>query len=330
MTFTSCVYESPSVLSDPTQTSEPTLELSTAPVQIITTTLSAFPDTPQSTHVKTPFSGQMVTMGNPILVEEGAFTVRLVDGFEEQHQYSWASITDGHAGFYMTLYRIPTVHVTVSLEELLYSYIETVEKPDWPFQLSDPYTFVVGDLEGIAIDYSSERPLIGNGTFTAMKRNDWDFFITNGRSNEANRADRWEEEGREFFQLILEGIHFFEVPDPTYPCVVSSDGSYGYTANRPIQIGGRGNEFSLRKQAFLETISGPQGERVDYQFLGSEDVETSTWGVYLYNLSYEGLSTPKLIYFSMDSFEDPRVPVGFSCNSDFPFASWPLENVVSP
>jgi hypothetical protein len=312
---TSAVH--PTALSDASEgspTGEPTGE--PQPIPSPTTTRQASPTSE-------------IPLGKAIDVENGWYSYKVPKGFEEQHKYSGAYMYGlwPDQNLMLEVWRMVTIQSSAPTEELLQSYAQSNDYTG-TFNLSTAHALKIGNLEGVAIDYSSERPIQGEGMFFAARRNSWDFFLADGFSNEANDPTAWREVGKPYFIAILEAIDFDSVPEPTYQCSTSVNDAYGYTIEHPIQIGGRSIEASLREQAFLDTATGPAGQKVTYTFLGHEDFGTNIYGLDVYEVRYSGLPNPRKIYLSFDGFLDPKLPKGLICNSSFPFSPWPLESFL--
>ncbi|MDJ1479302.1 hypothetical protein QNI16_02325 [Cytophagaceae bacterium YF14B1] len=95
---------------------------------------------------------------------------------------------------------------------------------------------------------------------------------------------------------------------------VSEDSSYGYTAKNAIQTGG-GAEGERR---YLNALTGPNGETVTYIRLGSccafktpNGIIDNTGLLDKYEVRYEGLSKPVILYLNMYDSGDMKAPVNF-------------------
>ncbi|GHV34748.1 hypothetical protein FACS1894178_2880 [Bacteroidia bacterium] len=96
---------------------------------------------------------------------------------------------------------------------------------------------------------------------------------------------------------------------------VSTDKKYGYEANHKtaIKVGKIENE-----QAFLKSLLGPNGETVQFQRLGSccsFKSKTAAFGsgfLDKYEVYYQGLKKPIILYLNGYDFENPKCPYGFT------------------
>lgn len=99
----------------------------------------------------------------------------------------------------------------------------------------------------------------------------------------------------------------------------SSDPEYGYTQEKPIKLGGFmvNSKYAGKHSEYFEGLMGPHGEQVQVERLGSccmfEDDSLELGGGLLdrYQLSYEGLKQPMIIYVNLYQFERPMAPQGF-------------------
>ncbi|MCA6075431.1 hypothetical protein [Fulvivirga sedimenti] len=100
---------------------------------------------------------------------------------------------------------------------------------------------------------------------------------------------------------------------------ISSDISYGYSANNPVNIGG--DDLSLgaiRQRLFLNSLAGPEGQSLKYMRIGScctFETEHGFDGMGLldkYQITWEGQSEPVVLYLNMYDPGEIRAPVGFT------------------
>ena len=100
----------------------------------------------------------------------------------------------------------------------------------------------------------------------------------------------------------------------------STDKTYGYTERNPIMVGGaRQNEGPKNERRFLNALAGPAGEQISYQRLGSCCHFSTRNGAIgnsglldKYEITYEGLKTPIVLYINMYDSDVLKVPVGFT------------------
>jgi hypothetical protein len=95
----------------------------------------------------------------------------------------------------------------------------------------------------------------------------------------------------------------------------SQDESYGYTERNPVMVGGT-SEGPQNQRRFLNALSGPNGEKIEYYRIGSccpFETKNSAWGGGMldkYSINYEGLKKSIIIYINMYDSDTLRVPVG--------------------
>ncbi|WP_440906602.1 hypothetical protein ACMZOO_17920 (plasmid) [Catenovulum sp. SX2] len=102
--------------------------------------------------------------------------------------------------------------------------------------------------------------------------------------------------------------------------MTSSDPEYGYSENKPIELGGflRGTKYEGAHIEYFQSLLGPNGEAVQVKRLGSccpfEDPSMPFGGGLLdqYELSYKGLPKPVVIYVNLYKFNKPIAPKGFT------------------
>jgi hypothetical protein len=95
----------------------------------------------------------------------------------------------------------------------------------------------------------------------------------------------------------------------------SDDKSYGYTEKNPIKVGGSMREGPKNERRFLNALSGPNGETLEYVRLGSccaFQTKNSEFGGLLdkYSVTYEGLKENLIIYINMYDSDTLKVPLG--------------------
>lgn len=82
---------------------------------------------------------------------------------------------------------------------------------------------------------------------------------------------------------------------------VRQEAAYGFRPDDPVRVGW-GNEGMM---AFLDLLRGPQGQRVAWRRLGSSA------GLEVFEVTYEGLSSPVQLYLDPRNGGAIRAPSGF-------------------
>ncbi|MCL2626077.1 MAG: hypothetical protein FWD46_04580 [Cystobacterineae bacterium] len=99
----------------------------------------------------------------------------------------------------------------------------------------------------------------------------------------------------------------------------AADKTYGYSKKNPIMVGGA-HEYQgpQNERRFLNALTGPKGEPIRYQRLGSCCPFYTRNGLIqdgglldMYEVSYEGLAAPVILYINMYDSDVLKVPLGF-------------------
>jgi|SRR5690554_4067240 len=112
----------------------------------------------------------------------------------------------------------------------------------------------------------------------------------------------------------LKGQDFFEDGSMKLS-EVSIDKKYGYESNHKtsIKVGKVENE-----QAYLKSLRGPNGEQIQYRRVSSccgFKSKSAAFGKGFldnYEVYYQGLKEPVILYLNGYEFENPKAPIGFS------------------
>ena len=99
----------------------------------------------------------------------------------------------------------------------------------------------------------------------------------------------------------------------------SKDKKYGYDKDYPINIFYRGTKDDvINQQRFLNALAGPNGEAITFSKLESccpfpsKDTEMGAGFLDVYEIKWEGLKKPILLYLNIYERGQLMVPVGFS------------------
>ena len=100
--------------------------------------------------------------------------------------------------------------------------------------------------------------------------------------------------------------------------IYSEDQSYGYTKENPVMVGSK-NGGPKNERRFLNALTGPNGEALEYTRVGSCCQFQTKNGLFgdaglldIYEVSYEGLEEKMTIYINMYDSDTLKVPVGLS------------------
>lgn len=99
----------------------------------------------------------------------------------------------------------------------------------------------------------------------------------------------------------------------------SKDKKYGYDKDYPINIFYRGTKDDvINQQRFLNALAGPNGEAITFSKLESccpfpsKNTEMGAGFLDVYEIKWEGLKKPILLYLNIYERGQLMVPVGFS------------------
>jgi len=102
---------------------------------------------------------------------------------------------------------------------------------------------------------------------------------------------------------------------------ISKNPEYGYSPKHPIKLGVTSEYTSATyPEKYLQSITGPQGQAIAYERIRSccffktvnRDAAYQNVGVLeVYQVTYEGLTTPKILYLNFFDEGIPLTPQGF-------------------
>lgn len=100
---------------------------------------------------------------------------------------------------------------------------------------------------------------------------------------------------------------------------ISDDETYGYTQQNPIKVGGVKNSSGpLNERRFLNALLGPESQPLTYYRQGSCCPFKSPNGLMgsglldKYEVKYDGLEKPLIIYINMYDAGELKAPKGFT------------------
>ncbi len=107
----------------------------------------------------------------------------------------------------------------------------------------------------------------------------------------------------------VDHMPFFDITE------YSSNEDYGLDGKYPVKVGERSAEYQRR---YLASLAGPNGETLQFHRRGSccgyksENGLMGTALVDVYEVTYEGLKKPILVYISFYDYEKLYIPKGFT------------------
>jgi hypothetical protein len=97
----------------------------------------------------------------------------------------------------------------------------------------------------------------------------------------------------------------------------ATDDAFAYSEAKPVKIGGGFGEGAERTYRFLNSLSGPNGEPVRYDRVGtccSFKTPNSPFGdealLEVFEVTYDGIEQPKHLYFNWYDEGEVLVPLG--------------------
>lgn len=138
-----------------------------------------------------------------------------------------------------------------------------------------------------------------------------------GAAVRENPQELWLETGQFAFEKLLGGLRILP-PGSAPACLIATDPEYAFSPDNPIRVGTVNLYDGIsRMEAYLNTLRGPNMEEISYirlspQFNAQDEV------VDAYQITYSGLDSPVILYFSIYSYSTPMAPLGFTCEAAFP------------
>lgn len=116
----------------------------------------------------------------------------------------------------------------------------------------------------------------------------------------------------------------------TQPCVFADDPQFGAQPDKPIQVGGGPMYGAARQRRYVDALRGPGGEPIAYKRLGSALAPDDDTMLDRYEVTYEGLTEPRILYLDWYHFVEPRAPRGFTCGAPFELGLPPPDRFTFP
>lgn len=283
---------------EPTSTPEP----SPQPTVTIAPTAEAIP----TSEINFGDSGQLVTLNG--------FTINVPFFFLNKVDKSSILIANEDKNlsiiFFSDLY-----DNTDPLENLINDFLASLEKRGASFETSDPEPIMIDGVEGVAMDIQgnlSDVPVQGMAIAVSPFPDLYVFGLAT--SNLESDVDIWENEHKTIFMSFLDTIQFVEF---TGSCTISTDNTYGYTEQNPIQVGGDFMTGPSRERAYLDNLLGPNGEELSYERQGSAQTDTTILDIYIVT----GSGINETLYIDEYVYSEPQAPVGFTCKGEFPLTT---------
>ncbi len=309
----------PSPTLQPTHTPLPSATHTPAPTDTPEPTATLAPtstSTPRPTRTNTP--EPELTLGERQDVPAGGFSFQPITGYDTQVNGPGLGMFDATGTIIISMYGVTDYEGSQTPEEIVDEFLGELEvRGTGEFEKGEAYPITVGGIEGTAYDLTGsmfDSPLAGQTILVQPTENQ--FLYGLAIANLGKDTAHWEKVGSQIFSTLLSSIEFFEPVDyGGSACPMSTDSTYGYTKDNPIKVGGDWFEGPAREDAYLDALSGPNGESISYERLGSIDYGDTILDEY--QVSYSG-SQPVLLYLDEYSYEELMAPVGFICWTPIP------------
>lgn len=116
--------------------------------------------------------------------------------------------------------------------------------------------------------------------------------------------------------LLAPGVARAAQPPPP-PCAVSTDPDYARTAGKPAQVGGSPVFGGARQRRYLESLRGPDGQALRYTRLPAVDAPDGETLIDRYEITYDGLDAPVILFLDWYRYTALTAPRGFVCGQPF-------------
>jgi hypothetical protein len=276
--------------------------------------------TPVPTTTPTPTPEPEIVLEEPLEVSAGGFSFQPIKGYDTEIDGAGVGIYDQVGTIIISVYGVTTYSGNQSHEEIIDEFlVEIEERGSGEFQKGKPYPIIIDDIEGTAFDITGtlfDTEIRGQTVLVMPSENQ--FLCGLAIANLSVEDTKWEEEGEEVFSMLLGSIEFFEAKEHTgSACRVSADDTYGYSKDNPIKVGGDWFDGPARERAYLDSLSGPNGETVSYERIGS--IPHGDTILDEYAVTYNG--TTVTLYLDEYAFEELLAPTGLVCWTEIPLSA---------
>lgn len=293
----------------PTDTPEPSATFTLTPT-----------DTPEPTSTFTPTPKPALELGEIQEVLAGGFSFRPVKGHDVSVERSFVGLVDPTGTIMISIYGVTDYSGDQSHEELVDEFLNELEgRGVAEFEKGEGYPITVSSVEGSVFDLSGsmlDEPIIGQAVLVMPSENQFLYGLAIADLSEDE--NNWEE-GSLLFETLLETIQFMEGQEGgESACTISTDETYGYSQGNPVKVGGDWLEGPARERAYLDSLSGPNGEVVSYERRGSMDHGSTILDIY--QVTYTG-SDPVTLYLDEYNYAELMAPLGFICWRPIPLSA---------
>jgi hypothetical protein len=277
-------------------------------------------NTPKPTNTLTPTPESKLELGERLEVIPGGFSFQPIQGYDNDVDGAGLGVFDQDGMIIISIYGVTTYSGEQTYEEIIDEFLAEIEaRGAGKFEKGEAYSITVDKIEGIAFDLTGtmfESPLEGQTILVMPKETQ--FLYGLAIANVGIDKDKWEKEGSRIFETLLETIKFIDMQDfEGSACLVSTDNTYGYTKDNPIKVGGDWFDGPARERAYLDALSGPNGEIVSYERNGSLNYGDTILDEYTVRYAEETV----ILYLDEYTYEELMAPVGFTCWVPIPLSS---------
>ena len=96
-------------------------------------------------------------------------------------------------------------------------------------------------------------------------------------------------------------------------CQLATNSTYGYTLENPVRIGYDPREEGDVTTGCVPWLLGPDGQELSIELL--EEVEYEGRDLCKISVSYDGQAEADIMYFDINTYEQPKAPLGYICGS---------------
>jgi len=218
----------------------------------------------------------------------------------------------------ISLYGHPAIAGGETPEALLLGFLDELrEGGAGDFENGPPYPITVDGAEGVAVDLSGtmfDMPIKGQALVVMPSEHQLLYGIAIGNVEDGDEI--WLKT-QQVLAALLDSVEF--IPSGPFEgslCPVSSDKTYGYSKDNPIRVGGGAFEGPARERAYLDALSGPNGEPVEYERSRSVNHNDTILDEYIIHYG----DNIAILYLDEYSYEDPKAPQGLACWTTIPLS----------
>lgn len=314
----------PAILPTSTPPPSPTATVEPADTPPPTATATS---TSRPTNTPAPTALPAIALDKVQSFSRGGFSVQPIIGFGTDAGTDRITLFDDSHLNVISLMGLKEDATRQKPEEIASTFIDAIiKRTGGDYELGEPQDITIDGVKSTLFDVTGQMgdfPFHGQAFVAIPGKQQYLFGF--GMSNLSTDDQLWENVGGPAFAALIDSIKFIKAPIATptpqsaatnSPCPISTDSTYGYSQNNPIQIGNDNAFFEgpSRERAYLDTLRGPNGESLTYDRLGSTNGQNAILDIY----EVKGAGKTVKLYLDMYNFQTPQAPVGFTCISAFP------------